>query len=365
MLLLLNSLAHLLVDGLCAAVLFGPVQAAESPGVLILLYNTLAFSTQCVVGLAADRLKKQGLAAAVSMLLMVLGFALPLGPVLRVCLVGLGNSGFHVAGGVMTLERGGGKAGKLGVFVAPGAVGLTLGTLWPRLGTVFAVLLALCALAVIPLEKRSPADPLPELKPGRQVSLAVPLLLALAVAVRAVGGCAVSFPWKEGAALTLALTFCVFAGKTAGGFLCDRFGPNRTSLVSMVAAAVLVAFCARWAVPSLAGQFLLNLTMPVTLWLMYRALPDQPGFAFGLAASALWPGTFLGLLLNRSDLPPWPFVILGFLFGLAAILWAAGAIRRARSRGAGAPPPGLRQKRELPRAGSESVSPSTGEPSIR
>ena len=322
MLLLLNSLAHLLVDGLCAAVLFGPVRAAGGGTELIFLYNTLAFSTQCVVGLAADRLKKQGLAAALSMLFVVLGFALPLGPALRVCLVGLGNSGFHVAGGVMTLKRGGGRAGKLGVFVAPGAIGLTLGTLWPQLGTVFAVLLALCACAVIPLERRSAEDPLRLRLSGTPVSLAVPLLLALAVAVRAVGGTAVSFPWKQGAVLTLALTFCVFAGKTAGGFLCDGIGPRRTAMVSMTAAAVLVAFCARWAVPSLAGQFLLNLTMPVTLWLLYRALPDQPGFAFGLAASVLWPGTLLGQLLNRSGLPPWPFVLVSFAFGLGAILWA-------------------------------------------
>ena len=66
--------------------------------------------------------------------------------------------------------------------------------------------------------------------------------------------------------------------------------------------------------------------MPVTLWLMYRALPDQPGFSFGLAASALWPGTILGKLLEQSALPPWPFVILGFLFGLAAILWAGRSL---------------------------------------
>lgn len=329
MLLTLNSLVHLLVDGLCAAVLFGPVRDSGGPTELILLYNTLAFSTQCVVGLWADKLKKQGPAAALSMALVVLGFALPLRPLLRVCLVGAGNSLFHVAGGVMTLRRSGGRAGKLGVFVAPGAVGLSLGTLWPRLGTLFAVLLSLCALAVIPLENRAPERPRHEARSAEPVSLAVPLLLALAVAVRAMGGAAVSFPWKEGAALTLALTGCVFAGKTAGGFLCDRFGPVRTALVSMLPAAVLVAFCARWAVPSMAGQLFLNLTMPVTLWLMYRAMPDQPGFSFGLAASALWPGTFLGLLLNESALPPQPFVIPSFLLGLAAILWGARSIRRA------------------------------------
>ena len=328
MLLALNSLAHLLVDGLCAAVLFGPVRDAGGAVELILLYNTLAFSTQCLVGLWADKLKKQGPASALSMALVVLGFALPLRPILRVCLVGAGNSLFHVAGGVMTLQRSGGRAGKLGVFVAPGAVGLSLGTLWPRLGKLFAVLLSLCALAAIPLENRTPERPRPEARTVPPVSLAVPLLLALAVAVRAMGGAAVSFPWKEGTALTLVLTGCVFAGKTAGGFLCDRVGSERTALLSMVPAAVLVAFCARWAVPSLAGQLLLNLSMPVTLWLMYRAMPDQPGFSFGLAASALWPGTFLGLLLNESALPPRPFMLLGFLLGIAAVLWAANSIRR-------------------------------------
>ncbi len=332
MLLVLNSLAHLLVDGLCAAVLFGPVRDAGDAVELILLYNTLAFSTQSLVGLGADSLKRQGPAAALSMALVVLGFVLPLTPIFRVLLVGMGNSLFHVAGGVMTLRRSDGRAGKLGVFVAPGAIGLSLGTLWPRLGACFAVLLSLCALAVIPLEHRSSAETHPKERVPVDLPMTVPLLLALAVAVRAVGGTAVSFPWKEGPVLTLVLTGCVFSGKTAGGFFCDRVGPERTALLSMVPAAVLVAFCARWAVPSMAGQLLLNLSMPVTLWLMYRALPDQPGFSFGLAASALWPGTYLGLLLNESALPPQPFVLLSFLFGLAAILWAASSIRGAAGK---------------------------------
>ena len=328
MLLLLNSLAHLLVDGLCAAVIFGPVQAAGDLGNLVLLYNTLAFSTQCVVGLAADRLNKHSLSAALSMLLVVLGFVLPLGPFVRICFVGAGNSVFHVAGGVMTLERSGGKAAKLGVFVAPGAIGLTLGTLWPSLGPVFAVLLTLCALAVIPLEKAAPADPLPKRKDAEPVGLTVPLLLALAVAVRAIGGTAVSFPWKEGAFLTLALTGCVFAGKTAGGFLCDRWGAKRTALASILAAAGLVAFCSAWAIPSMLGQFFLNLTMPVTLWLLYRAMPDEPGFSFGLAASALWPGTLVGKMLHLTGPWLWLCVLISFLFGLGAILWAEKRLNR-------------------------------------
>ena len=90
----------------------------------------------------------------------------------------------------------------------------------------------------------------------------------------------------------------------------------------MLCAAGLVAFCAAWEIPSLIGQFLLNLTMPVTLWQLYRALPREPGFSFGLAASALWPGAFLGKVLNQSGAAPQPYVIVSFLFGFAAILWA-------------------------------------------
>ncbi|MBQ2062547.1 MAG: hypothetical protein II458_07710, partial [Oscillospiraceae bacterium] len=209
MLLFLNSLAHLLVDGLCAATVFGPVRDAADFTTLVLLYNTLAFSTQCLVGLAADRVRRHGASAAAAMALVVLGFALPLPAWLRICLVGCGNSLFHVAGGVMTLERSGGKAAPLGVFVAPGAVGLTLGTLWPVLGTAFSILLGCCAVAVIPLARAAAVSAAPERGEKPDVGLAIPLLLTLAVAVRAVGGSAVSFPWKSGAAMVLILTACV------------------------------------------------------------------------------------------------------------------------------------------------------------
>lgn len=332
--LLLHAIAHLLVDALCAATLFGPVKsAAQDAGLLILLYNTLAFSTQCLVGLAADRMKKHAPSASVSMLAVVLGFALPLPPLLRVMLVGLGNSVFHVAGGAYTLEKSGGRAGRLGVFVAPGAIGLTLGTLWPSLGVLFAVLLTLCAVLEIPLSRmRSGADSagenaaIPEPRAGHGRVFVSVLLLIAAVATRAVGGAVVSFPWKTGAAAVLILTAAVWAGKTAGGFLCDRIGPARSALASAPAAALCIAFCSMWMLPSLAGQFALNLTMPVTLWLLYRAMPEDPGLAFGLAASALWPGTIVGRLITLTGPAAKVLTVLTFLFGLIAILYSARVI---------------------------------------
>ncbi|MBO4915587.1 MAG: hypothetical protein J5449_10310 [Oscillospiraceae bacterium] len=324
----LDSIAHLSVDALCAATVLGGSIDPESLAQMTILYNTLAFSTQCLVGLAADRLRRHAVSASVSMLLVVMGFALPLPPLLRVCCVGIGNSVFHVSGGAMTLERSGGRADALGVFVAPGAVGLALGTLWPKLGVLYAILLALCSLAVIPLERRAPPSSTVKVWTVSGNGTTV-LLLTLAVAVRAVGGSAVSFPWKSGAALSLLTVLFVFAGKAAGGFVCDRLGARRTALLSIIPAAMLIAFCSAWAAPSLVGQFALNLTMPVTLWLMYRAMPDSPGFAFGLAASALWPGTIAGQLMTLTGNAQRGCILVSFLFGLLAILFVEKYLSRS------------------------------------
>ena len=80
--------------------------------------------------------------------------------------------------------------------------------------------------------------------------------LTIAVAVRAIGGCAAVFPWNTGIATAVATAVFVFAGKTAGGFLCDRTDALRTSAVSILPAAVLTAFaafCALLAAASING----------------------------------------------------------------------------------------------------------------
>ncbi len=318
MLLVLDALAHLLVDGMCAAAMFGPVRSAGDFSQLILLYNTLAFSTQCLVGIAADRLRRHGVFTVAALLLVAAAAALPLPTLLRVGCLGMGNSVFHVAAGSRTLERSGSKAGPLGLFVAPGAVGLALGMLFPSLLPVFAVLAAATAAAMLFVQRGTAAAP--AVRAGASIPLAPVAALTLAVAVRAVGGSVVSFPWQTSAALTLLTVAFVFAGKSLGGLLCDRLGPVKTALVSIVPAGILIAFCSRWMVPSLLGQLALNLTMPVTLWLLYRAMPDRPGFAFGIAASALWPGTIAGRLIRLTGPMQWIFVLACFLFGLWAIL---------------------------------------------
>ena len=327
MTLLLNSIAHFLVDGLCVTTLFAAGAEGDRLLLAVLLYNTLAFSTQCVVGLAMDKLGRCKAVTVVALALVILGFALPLPFFVKIVLVGLGNSLFHVAAGMATLEQSGGKAWQLGIFVAPGAFGVTLGTLFPRFGWVLAAAMLLCG-AAIAIRKEAPAIPAKSAPVSDRFPLMPVLLLTCAVAVRALGGVAVNFPWKQTAFHAFLMTFFVFAGKSAGGFVCDRVGERRSAWLSIPLAAVCIAFFSASIPLSLLGQFLLNLTMPVTLWLLYRLLPRAPGFAFGLAASALWPGTIAGYFISLSGPWLWAFVIVTFCFGIFAILYASAYLKR-------------------------------------
>ena len=333
MILLFNALSHFLVDAVCLATLFGAAKSGTDIAVAVLIYNTLAFTTQCLTGWLVDRPGLARLLEAPSMLLVTAGYFLPGPLMLHVCLIGLGNSFFHVCGGRVTLEKSQGKAAPLGVFVAPGALGVAIGKCWPQLGAVLSVLLILMAGAVFLAYRKEPAELFVVEEKRRGPFPLLPVAaLTIAVAVRAIGGCAAVFPWNTGIATAVATAVFVFAGKTAGGFLCDRTGALKTSAVSILPAAVLTAFAAFSMGGSLLGQFLLNLSMPVTLWLLYRLLPDEPGFAFGLAASALWPGTLLGQLIQLTGAAQKALILFSFLLGLVSVWYSVIFLKKKGDR---------------------------------
>ncbi len=351
----LNAIAHFLVDWTCVCALYSGGAEGSALAVAVVLYNTLAFSTQCVVGLLLDIPARKrrlvpfcGMWQVFGMLLVVLGALVPVGLILRVVVFALGNSLFHVAGGMVTLGKSAGKAAPLGAFVAPGAFGVTLGTLWPNMRVWAAILLAAAAFACAAVYKKNGTEGLDQAgstgavtdgsedscNTGSSGGLALPkipvlpvVLLTAAVAVRAIGGSAAEFTWKSGALASLLLTLFVFMGKALGGLASDRAGAGRMSSVTIPIAALLTAFLAASMPASLIGQLLLNLSMPVTLWLLYRLMPQDPGLAFGLAASALWPGTIFGMYIKLTGPAAKALTILCFLFGLFAVLYSERYIK--------------------------------------
>lgn len=330
MMLFVNSLAHLLVDGVCAATIFGLSSALEDLTVAVIVYNTLAFSTQGIVGLFTDRLKIHGYITAAACLIVVVGFFAPLPAIVKTAAVGVGNSLFHVGGGTITLLSSKGKAWKLGIFVAPGSIGLLLGKILPGVGVFFAAALTIFAFLIPFYESREKLGKADDSEEKAKVSIWIPVVLLIAIASRAIGGTSVSFPWKDTVTLTVLMALFVFAGKALGGFLCDAVGAVKAAIISLPIAAVLIAFCYNFMIPSLAGQFLVNLTMPVTLFLIYRALPDSPGFAFGLAASALWPGSIAGHLIALTGQALGFMILICLFIGLAAVMYASYKLKNVK-----------------------------------
>ena len=308
------SAGHFWVDFSCALLMFSHVSGTGEWALCALLYNFCAFALQMPIGLLADRLGRQGRLAALGCGLVTAGWGLASLPVAAAVTAGLGNACFHVGGGVAVLRDGGDRAAPLGIFVSPGAFGIYFGTLLGRRdgfhGWVSAAGLLLFALALLLLERRegetaAPAEPP---VPDRD---ALPVLACcfLVVALRSYLGMVLAFPWKTGG-WSLALTCALVLGKGLGGFLGDRLGMVRASVLSLGLAAVLFLLSG-FPLAGTAAVFLFNMTMPITLWAAARLLP--PGLAFGTLTFALFLG-FLPVWLG------WPVLLTG------GIGYAAGAL---------------------------------------
>lgn len=355
----LYAILHLLVDGVCAYAMFGDYLEREGGYVYVLLYNFCAFALQMPFGAALDLInRKRGealpLAAVCAGVILTLAGALA-NPVI----LGIGNALFHIGGGVGTIcedEEKGWRGRGLGVFVAPGALGLYLGMRLARGGAgpvwlwaVGVLLLLVCAGAVWKYltyvsavqgagqknaccgmvqepEQESVCRGMRQ-EPGK--TGAVCLLAAdilLVVILRSYIGMAVTFPWKTTVFARGVSTLAIVCGKVAGGFLAARFGIPRIMILSLTAAAVSFLFSGFMPMGILA-LFLFNMTMPVTLYLLIRRLPSYPGFSFGF----LTFGLFLGFLPAYLELPTWQnssmigcvgsLVSLLILLGVGSVRW--------------------------------------------
>lgn len=280
------SVCHFLVDFACAF----RILSAEIPRTaeLFLLYNCLAFAMQMPLGLLADRLNRNSLAAALGCGLVSASYVVPSAAGITVA-AGLGNALFHVGGGVDVLNLGRGD-GLLGMFVSPGALGIFLGTMLAgrALPVWLPAVVLLAAAAAIPTLCGVRSENAPFALPAARAVFPAALCLFLVVCLRSYMGLLFAFPWKNG--LWAVLLVCgVVLGKTLGGILADRFGAARTAAVSLLLCALLFFFADN-PLPGTIAVLLFNMTMPLTLGELARRMPGAKGFAFGLLTFALFLG---------------------------------------------------------------------------
>ena len=295
--LLVYGTAHAVIDGICAAVIFSIFKnqlfAAADFIILVIFYNVLAFGLQPLFGLAADYFRSPRAAAILGCILTGASALIFLrSPLAAVIFAGLGNALFHVGGGSISLNLTPRRAAAPGIFVAPGALGLFVGTMLGKGGQFIAwpailILVFLC-LAMFAVKKPEMGYKKEEISESKFNHFEFILLLVLlSIAIRALVGSVLVFPWKINLDLLIILTGGVVLGKGLGGILADKFGWIKIAVGTLVLSIPFLVFGANTPLLAIVGMFLFNITMPITLVVISNILPGRPSFAFGLTTLAL------------------------------------------------------------------------------
>jgi len=344
---LLLGLVHAFVDAASGFVIFRDLASTDLPQSAIVAwvvtYNVLAFGGQVPAGALADRLGSYRLFAVTGTCLAALALRVsPMATAPGILIVGLGNALFHVGAGAHVLARSGDRSRESGVFVGPGAIGLFVG-IWlgsqdlPCRWALVSALTIAAPLSFWAARARTIAtEPLPKpLSSAWTLALLSAAGLLGSVLVRSLVGGAVAGAWRgvsPGVVALLAGAACL--GKLAGGFVGDRLGWSRTTVVALLASTLLLSLFVEHPGAAVLGMLLFQMTMPVTLKAMHHLLPQRPGLAFGLPCLALLVGALPGLYGVR--LLPNPWATLGAILG-STVLVTAGLHLLVRSGARGGP----------------------------
>ena len=117
----------------------------------------------------------------------------------------------------------------------------------------------------------------------------------LFVAYRSFAGELFSKGISKSQLLILVIGATSMLGKMAGGWIACRLGIFRTLAYILAGVALCFLFRGDYVAVLLLGVFLMNCTMPVTLYLANEVLKQREGLAFGLLAAALIPGWWLAV----------------------------------------------------------------------
>ena len=305
---------HLSVDGICLCCLYLTACSIPTTNIvgIFMTYNFMAFLTQPLTGMWADRMERKHwmlLASVLLLTLAVLATSVVMSaerwsvgmPVVAV-LLGMGNSLFHVWGGKQVAVGTGNDIRALGVFVATGAFGLSLGMVFFSWTLLYLLLLSYCLLSVTCLHygdalssdnsKASRAN-----RFGTMFVLFSVIALIVAVVLRSFVGQTFTAELPKGSAMVLTIGAVSMLGKMVGGWIARWMGIVR--MIALVLLVLTACFFLRnqGTMVLMAALFVVNCTMPVTLYLANVVLPGKEGLAFGLLAAALIPGYLMAFCL--------------------------------------------------------------------
>ena len=263
----------------------------------LIVYAVLAFAGQLPLGLWVDKSQNLKTPAATSVWLLIFSIIIfSIDPFAAIIIAGLASAGVHIVGGCICFGAAENKITPLSIFTAPGVAGLALGGfcinmnenyLWFMLVPVM-----LCGIIIwlkgIPLYRVSKPSGKSEID-SHDVLM---LIILLAMVMR-------SFlfdllnTYSQHFEYGLLITgLSAFAGKLISGLLGDRIGWKKWVFITLPLAFIFLELGRDNVYAFAFGVACLQSSVPVTLLLIYRSMPQYPATAsaFGLGVCVALAG---------------------------------------------------------------------------
>lgn len=318
------AVMHLLVDGICLCALYVMSKTLFMSNVfsVFMTYNVLAFMSQPFTGILVDKMKRMHwiligailflIFAVLTEILLVSNKSLYAenATYIVAILLAVGNSLFHVWGGKQTVIKTGNDMRTLGVFVSTGALGLSLALVLHSWALLFVFLITLCLFATLYIicdgiyshkiminDDSFGSDSIVIINNKKLIfSFWAIGSIVVFVMFRSYIGETFSAEIEKNKTIILLLGAIAMFGKMSGGWIVKIGGIIKTLIVVLICVAITYYFKSSALFVVLLGVFMINLTMPITLYLANAVLKGREGMAFGILAAALIPGYILAII---------------------------------------------------------------------
>ncbi len=252
-------------------------------GLALLLYNLLAFGGQWAVALLLERYRDPRKFLLLSYVLNLAAVALfNFIPHISIVFAGIASAIYHVAGGTICAKDN--KAGAIGLFAAPGVVGLIAGGYFAWINAdIFlvlnlAVFLFLLFLYFLPLQS-APDPETNDIQSRPSFALdrhdLIMILLLIIISMRSVIWNIFQLMYENNYEWLLAIAASAFVGKIVGGWLADKIGCRLYIFISLVPAMPLVTFFKDELLLFCIGIGLLQSGIPATTTLLINSMKGK------------------------------------------------------------------------------------------
>ncbi len=308
------SICHFIVDFVCAIFILGKLPYISNTSnefvTAMIIYNFFAFAFQVPLGYILDKLRAYKYVAIIGLCFIGLCYLINLNNVFMLAtIVGIGNALFHLEGGVNIYSVSKRKAFLNGLFVAPGALGIFLGTTFHNELIVTYLPITLIIISIVLLflvQKREIYKGLMENRIDNFNNFSIALiviLIGLSIIVRSIGGSAIIYTWKNDFILGFIYTLSITIGKAFGGLFADKFGLFKVALISLACSAICLILGYNVHFFAYIGILLFNIPMSITLTILENTLSKKIACAVGLNTMFLFIGfliCFIDITINNN-----------------------------------------------------------------